>query len=208
MSIRRFVIACTISVGLAVGVTSVSGWRAPGSQPASGDADLARGRHGFQAMSTAARVSDIAGMTRLLAAGADPNVPDAGGNRWVPLMHAVHKRQTEAVRWLLDHGARADGPAGSSFTPLMMAVGSGQAEATRLLLARGADPRRRTPSGGNLLTLAVSGGAMTDIDEPLLGGCHPETVRIIRAAAPDLRVDANWLGRMARLFAWLNGCRA
>ena len=89
-----------------------------------------------------------------------------------------------------------------------MAVASGQTDVARLLLDRGADPRRPAPGGASLLTIAVSGGALTDIDEPLLGGCHPETVGLVQRRASDLVIDRSWRGRLARFLAWLNGCEA
>ncbi len=164
--------------------------------------------HAFRPLSTAARFGDLDRIGALLDAGGDPNLRDAGGNRWVPLMHAVHKHQTAAARLLLQRGALADGPAGLTLTPLQMAVASGQTDVVRLLLDHGADPRRRTPDGASLLTLAVSGGALTDIDEPLLGTCHPDTVQLLKSRAPDLAIDHSLRGRTARFFAWLNGCRA
>jgi ankyrin repeat protein len=163
---------------------------------------------GFRPMANAARLGDLDRLAALFDAGGNPNLRDAGGNGWVPLMHAAHKHQTAAVRLLLDRGALADGPAGLSLTPLMMAVASGQTDVARLLLDHGADPRRRTADGASLLTLAVSGGALTDIDEPLLGGCHPDPVRLLKTRAPDLAVDRSLRGRVARFFAWLNGCSA
>jgi ankyrin repeat protein len=160
----------------------------------------------FTALAIAARTGDLGRMSALLDAGADPNRRDPGGNRWVALMHAVHKHQLAAASLLLDRGALPDGPAGLRLTPLMMAVGSGQTDLARLLIDRGANLRRPTPSGATLLTLAVSGGALTDIDEPLLGACHADTVRLIRMRAPDMTVDHSWRGRVALFFSWLNGC--
>jgi ankyrin repeat protein len=157
-------------------------------------------------MSLAARSAQLRVMETLIGGGADPNLPDSGGNRWVPLHHAVHKRQDAAVTWLLDHGARPDGPDGVRLTPLMMAVASGQTDVARALLAHGADPHRRTPGGGSLLALAVSGGAFSDLDEPLLGACHPDTVLLMRSAAPDLALGGSWTDRTALAFARLNGC--
>jgi ankyrin repeat protein len=160
-----------------------------------------------RALSTAARSSRLEVMDALLAAGADPNLRDAGGNLWVPLMHAIHKHQTPAVILLLERGARPDGPPELTFTPLMMAVASGQTQSVERLLERGADPRRVAPGGVTILTLAVSGGALTDIDEPLLGTCHTETVKLLRTRVPDLGLDRTWRGRLATLFARLNGCQ-
>ena len=158
-------------------------------------------------LATASRQSRLDVMTVLLTAGADPNLRDAGGNLWVPLMHAIHKHQPEAVRFLLEHGAQPDGPPELTFTPLMMAVASGQTESVSMLLDRGANPRRVAPDGVTLLTLAVSGGALTDIDEPLLGACHTETVKLLRTRVPDLGLDRSWRGQLATFFARLNGCR-
>ena len=79
--------------------------------------------------------------------------------------------------------ARPDGPPELTFTPLMMAVASGQTQSVERLLERGADPRRTAPDGVTLLTLAVSGGALTDIDEPLLGACHTDTVKLLSTVA-------------------------
>jgi ankyrin repeat protein len=158
-------------------------------------------------VSRAARSGDLPTMWALVTAGVDPNVRDEGGNRWVPLMHAVHKHRTSAVRFLLEHGARPDGPPGLRITPLMMAAASGQTDVVGLLLDRGANPHTRLPGGGTLLDLAVSGGALTDIDEPLLGACHTATVRLLLARAPDLRVTGTLRGRLSLFFARLNGCR-
>lgn len=172
------------------------------------DANTPDGPRQSRPLANAARLGQIDTMTALLAAGADPNLPDAAGNRWIPLMHALHKHRMASVRFLLDHGARADGPAHLKVTPLMMATATGQLDAVRLLLDRGANPRRPLPEGGSILDLAVSGGALTDVEEPLLGACHVETVRLLLQRAPDLRLSTSWRGRLSGLFARLNGCGA
>jgi hypothetical protein len=174
---------------------------------AGGDPNAAVPGLGFRLLGTAARASRLDVIAALHAAGADPNLRDPGGNRWVPLMHAVHKHQTAAVRALLDRQAKPDGPADLRLTPLMMAAASGQTDVARMLLDAGADPHRRTPDDASLVTLAVSGGALTDIDAPLLGGCHPDTVRLLKERAPDVVLDHSLRGRLAVLFARLNGCR-
>jgi hypothetical protein len=168
--------------------------------------DSPDGPRGFRPLATAARASHLDVMNALLDAGAGIDLRDAGGNRWIPLMHAVHKHQTAAVRLLLERGARPDGPDGLRLTPLMMAAASGQTDVVRLLLDRGADPRRLAPDGATILALAATGGAFTDIDEPLLGRCHGATVRLIRERIPDLGLGSAWRARAAMLIAWWQGC--
>jgi len=174
---------------------------ASGTDPNSPD-----GPRGFRALAIASRNAQLSTMSVLIGAGANPNLRDAGGNRWVPLQHAVHKHRTTAVAFLLTHGAAVDGPGDRGLTPLMMAAASGQTDVVQLLLDHGADPRRRA-DGASVLDLAVSGGALTDIDEPLLGACHTETVQLLVSRFPDLRVSDTWRGHVSALFARLNGCR-
>jgi uncharacterized protein len=225
MRSRPFVATIVIAIVLvfgAAGVASrVNAQQGPLSQAAgAGDLEAIKslvasgvnpnspdGPRQIRPLAVAARQSRIDVMATLLAAGADPNLTDAGGNRWVPLMHAVHKHQPAAVKYLLEHGARPDGPSTLAVTPLMMAVASGQTDSVVMLLDRGADAQRRAPDGATLLTMAVSGGAFTDIDEPLCGACHTETVKLLRTRVPDLRLDGSLRGRVAMLFARLNGCR-
>jgi ankyrin repeat protein len=172
-----------------------------------GDPNRADGVRGMRLLSLAARASNVPAMEALVAAGADPNLRDEAGNRWVPLMHAIHKHRVEPVQFLLQHGAQADGPDGLPMTPLMMAVAAGETQSVRLLLDHGASAQRRLPDGSSIMTLALSGGALTDIDEPILGECHFETVRLLKERAPDARAETGTLrGRVARLFARLNGC--
>jgi ankyrin repeat protein len=182
-------------------LTSLRAQLAAGVDPNTPD-----GTRASRPLANAARTGKLEAMTVLLDAGADPNLGDAGGNRWIPLMHALHKHQFRSVHLLLERGAKADGPAGLRLTPLMMAVATGQTEAARLLLDRGADPRRRAPDEASLLDIAVAGGALTDIDEPLLGACHTSTVRLLHERVPDLQPTGTVRGRVARIFARLNGC--
>ncbi|HET9371524.1 MAG TPA: ankyrin repeat domain-containing protein [Vicinamibacterales bacterium] len=169
--------------------------------------DAAEGRGGTRLLASAARTGRLDAMRLLLDRGADPNLSDSGGNHWIPLMHAVHKHQFDAVRLLLERGARPDGSKDLRVTPLMMAVGSGQVEVATTLLDKGADPMRRTPGHGSMLTLAVAGGALTDLDGPLLGGCYPAMVKLLMDRAPLIRFDDGLQEATARLFARLNGCR-
>lgn len=89
---------------------------------------------------------------------------------------------------------------------LACAARAGQIETIALLVRRGADPHARRADGTTALTLAVSGGALTDVERPLLGACHAEIVRLLLRRAPDLRLGRVRPVDVSRLFAHLNGC--
>jgi ankyrin repeat protein len=155
----------------------------------------------FSPLAAPAREGDVDTLRRLIAAGADPNAVDPGGNHWTPLLHAIHKQQPTAVDFLLQSGADARREAGN-VEPLLMAVGTGNATIVHRLLAAGADPR----ADPDILLTALSGGAMSDLDNPLLGRCNTEVVRALVARAPDLRMKRGARGQLALLFARLNNC--
>jgi ankyrin repeat protein len=76
----------------------------------------------------------------------------------------------------------------------------------QLLLAHGADVNATGIGGSTALSVAVSGGALTDIDRPLFGGCHPATVRALLAHDPMLRLPDTIAGREALWWARFHGC--
>lgn len=162
-------------------------------------------------MARAARGGDVPAIRALIAGGQSPDMIDRGGNHWTPLLHAIHKDQMPAVDALLAAGAnvhRGGGPPSpadvqTSLTPLMMAVGNGRADIVRKLLAAGADPRA---DGAGIFTLAVSGGALTDIENPLLGRCNADVVRVLLRHDPTLRVPRSVRGHLSLLFARFNNC--
>src|SRR5260221_1909245 len=121
-----------------------------------------------------AREGDIVTLRRLIAAGANPNVTDPGANHWTPLLHAIHKSQPAAVDLLLHAGADPKLAAGG-VQPLLMAVGAGNAPIVRRLLDAGADPL----SDDRIMLAAVSGGALSDLDNPLLGRCNTDVVKAL-----------------------------
>jgi ankyrin repeat protein len=156
---------------------------------------------GFSRLAGPARTGDVATLQRLVAAGADPNVQDPAANRWTPLMHAIHKNQPAAVDALLRLGASPT-RAVNGRTPLLMAVGTGNAAIVQRLLDAGADPG----SDDRIALAAVSGGALSDIDSPLLGRCNTDVVKALQGKHPDLRVPRGTRGHIAMAFARLNHC--
>jgi ankyrin repeat protein len=164
---------------------------------------------GVTALMIASRRGHVEVMQLLLAAGADVNNRDDVVNEWTPLVHAVHKRQTRAVRLLLEAGADPDLRMGGGATALMFAAAYGDTETVRELLAHGADPRAEAKGGTvTALSNALGGGAFFDFtDGPSLGTCHKETVAVLVAAAPDLAIPSRFANGWARRFARSRTCQ-
>ena len=163
-----------------------------------------RGADGLTALMWAARTGAVDAMRALLDAGADPNAVDAR-NGWTPLLHAIHKRRVDAVRLLLERGANPNQRAAMA-TPLLMAASDPDPAIVQLLLDRGADPTVRGTGGSTALSEAVSGGALSDIDHPLFGGCHPATVRALKQHDPKLDLPDTIAGWNALWWARFHGC--
>ncbi len=161
------------------------------------------GRDGeFTPLIWAARSGQVEALRLLVARGADPN-RRAGVNDWTPVLHAIHKGQTDTAVALLEAGARLDGSIGEE--ALMMAAGYGNAWMVRVLLERGMDPHAGNSNGMTPLSNAV-GGAW-DIDYSWTGcGPHTEVVRALLERAPDLKLPDNAWGKAARLQARRKGC--
>src|SRR5947209_7807389 len=154
----------------------------------------------------AARSGAVEAMTALIDAGANVNHRDSR-HRWTVLLHAIHTQQPAAVRLLLQRGADPNAATPGGVTPLLMAADDPDPTTVRLLLAHGANPLVEGPGGVTPLTQAVSGGALTDFtDRPLLGGCHPATVRALLAHDPSLAIPKTFAGRQAVWWARFNKC--
>jgi Ankyrin repeats (3 copies) len=150
----------------------------------------------------AARRGDVAQMTALIDAGADINARDAR-NRFTPLLHAVHAQQEDAVRLLLARGAD---PNAGYMPPLAMAALGPNGSIVETLIEYGADVSVRGPRGASPLSMAVSGGAMTDVDVPILGSCHPATVQAFMDYDPTLRIGRGPAAMEALWWARFHGC--
>ncbi|HKB79513.1 MAG TPA: ankyrin repeat domain-containing protein [Thermoanaerobaculia bacterium] len=137
----------------------------------------------------AARGGDIAAIHDCISHGADPDAP-SGGNGWTPLEHAIHRNQIASVSALLAGGANVNAFSSGTdgMTPLMMAAGYGYTDIARLLLRHGADPRIADHGGFHAIDLAVAG--IPEIDRFTLFRCQDDTIRLLRAAAPDVRLDS------------------
>jgi hypothetical protein len=126
---------------------------APAPEPAAAYGD---GRPADQLL-VAASKGDAVAVTRLLAAGADPNASVPGRTpsgevvQATALWEAAARGRLEVVRLLLDAGADPSLADGNGATPLMAAAQAGHLEVLRLLLAWGAavdalDPRDSAPA--------------------------------------------------------------
>jgi len=140
-----------------------------------------------QALIEAARRGDAAEVTRLLAAGADPDARDRA-NR-TALHHATEANHVAAALALIEAGADVNASDGASIdhTPYLMAGARGQLEILRATLAHGASLASTNGYGGTALIPAAERG-------------HVEAVAMLIAAGSDLD-HVNRLGWTALLEA-------
>jgi ankyrin repeat protein len=120
----------------------------------------------------------MAGVARLLTAGADPNASVSGRTssgevvQSTALGLAVANGRLEVARLLLDAGADPSRAGGDGTTPVIQAAGNGRREVLRLLLARGAavDTVRSGP-GSTAFHLACANNQAECAEELTRVGC-------------------------------------
>ena len=121
------------------------------SSPASGaDSELVAD------LATAARQGNLASVTKLLAAGVDPN--GLSGYGWLPLNEAILRGNTEIIAALLRSGADPNRLDGANWCALGLSALKGQAATVRLLLAQGARVGQANLTGNTPIDLAAMTG--------------------------------------------------
>lgn len=136
-----------------------------------------RNNDGHLPYQVAAMYGQVESLKTLFDHSSYDQVNEANQGLNAPLHLAAINDRTQAIEWLLDHGAAIDQPGESGLTPLAVACLQGSTESARLLLKRGADVHKQnvflnTPIlfaslNGNLelYKLLVSHGALpSDVD--------------------------------------------
>ena len=110
--------------------------------------------YGRSPLHDAALDRDLGTVQKLLAAGADPGVPDDDG--WTPLHFAAQEYAPDVCAALLAAGAPVDAQEAHGNTPLWRAVfdSRGRGEVITLLRAHGANPHCANSTGVSPLSLA------------------------------------------------------
>ena len=125
------------------------------------------------------RSGDAAAVRRILAEGADPNLPD--DTNTTPLMYACRSSGSiEMVRLLLEAGADPNIRGENGITALSLAGGfTSQVDIVRALLAAGADPNARSKAGWTTLMLVARNGT------------NPEMLHVLLEAGADPNFRTN-----------------
>jgi hypothetical protein len=103
---------------------------------------------GWTPLHLAAAFGTPAAVSALLAAGASVETFSKNPQQNQPL-HAglALGKNTETIRLLLEHGAKANAAQAGGFTPLFSAAIANRIDLVEILLAFGADPHRRSDAG-------------------------------------------------------------
>lgn len=127
----------------------------------------------FDALLTAARTNDLAGVQAELALGTSPN-PPSYHTSYVPLQFATQHGDAEMVRLLLAAGADTEYRDHNGDRALLWAASEGHAEVVRLLLAAGSPPDSDLDPYGETPLMEASTYAHDDVAVLLLAaGADP-----------------------------------
>ena len=116
---------------------------------------------------------NIAMMELFVSRGADINKVNSFGEQ--ALLHAAWKGRLEAVRWLVEHGARLNRE-GREWAALHYGVFAGHAEVVGYLLERGADINALSTNGSTPLMMAAREGREAIARILLAAGARHEIV--------------------------------
>ena len=129
--------------------------------------------------------------------GADVNKVNRLGEQ--ALLHAAWKGRTDAVRWLVEHGARLN-RAGKEWSAVHYAAFAGHEEIVRYLLERGADANARSTNGSTPLMMAAREGHEEIATRLLSAGARTDIVNDWNEGAAQWAMRHNNV-RIARLIA-------
>lgn len=141
-------------------------------------------RYGVTPLSLAAKNGNEAMVGLFLKGGADPNTTLPGGE--TALMTASRTGKVEAVKALLDRGARLDARENKSGqTALMWAAAEGNLAVVETLLRAGADIKIRIDSGFTAFLFAVRDGSIPVVKALLKAGADVnDSIHVIPPATP------------------------
>ena len=112
-------------------------------------------------------------MDLFVSRGADINKVNSHGEQ--ALLHAAWKGRLEAVRWLVEHGARLNRE-GKEWSALHYAAFGGHAEVVAYLLERGADVNALSTNGSTPLMMAAREGKESIAKALLASGARTDIV--------------------------------
>lgn len=164
-----------------------------------------------QKLVSAVGENDLETLRSLMAQGVDPDIPGEATDCWghwghhYPLCWAAKSGSVEAVKVLLDHGAKVNIhnlPEGGGETPLYCAVKSGVADIVRILIDKGADINALSDGGLTPLYLAVWRDSREIVDMLQANGADPSIpVPVWRTPLFNYAVEKGYVDIVNQLLA-------
>ena len=129
------------------------------------------------------------GMTILLNAGADPNIPNKAENS-CPLQAAVKEEMFHVVRLLIDKGANVNHRDHNDQTAFVAALYRSRKDIALFLLEHGLDIHQKSKNGSTALMIAVSHANATVVDALIQAGADVNAVTNEGFTVLDLAVES------------------